>query len=535
MGILVASGSHDPKLREALAVILPDHAGRPATSRIGARTTLDALLRRAAVRRPDALALIDAPNRESFTDGNPGRLTFAEADRMVSAIAGRLRRMGLRTDCVVGIQIANTVESVLTLLGVLRAGLIAMPLPLLWRRAEAVAALSRVGVHALIVSGRIGTVDHYDLAMQIAVEIFPVRCVGGYGQPAPDGVIPFDDLYTAESLDPVPSFEQERAPDPGAHLAVVTWDVSPDGLLPVARSHAELIAGGLTVVLESRLPQDAVVLSPLTMSAFAGLAIAVVPWLLLGGTLVLHQPFDPEVLLTQLETTRTDTVVVPGPLAAQLADSGHLAGEGLSRVIGIWRTPEALARAVPWRGTTARMIDVQVFGETGLIAGSRGPGGEPEATPFGVVYAPRGPKGMVVAADIARTPHGTVALRSPMIPRVAFPPGAERGSLPYFKIDASGFVDTGYACHPDSAAMVVTDPPPGIVGIGGYRFALHELQDLVNSVDSGAGPLAVLPDALAGQRLAGTATDRDAIRASLAKRGANPLLVGAFRERPNAA
>ncbi len=44
----------------------------------------------------------------------------------------------------------NTVDSVLTLLGVLRAGLIAMPLPLLWRRADAVAALSRVGAKALI-------------------------------------------------------------------------------------------------------------------------------------------------------------------------------------------------------------------------------------------------------------------------------------------------------------------------------------------------------------------------------------------------
>ncbi len=53
---------------------------------------------------------------------------------MISAIAGRLRRMGLHTDAIVGLQLANTVESVLTLLAVLRAGLIAMPLPLLWRR-----------------------------------------------------------------------------------------------------------------------------------------------------------------------------------------------------------------------------------------------------------------------------------------------------------------------------------------------------------------------------------------------------------------
>ena len=82
-------------------MILNDPRGRPA-ARVGARVTLDELLRRAAQRRPGDIALIDPPNRESFTDGKPRRLSYAEADRMVSAIAGRLRRMGLHTDAIVG-------------------------------------------------------------------------------------------------------------------------------------------------------------------------------------------------------------------------------------------------------------------------------------------------------------------------------------------------------------------------------------------------------------------------------------------------
>src|SRR5262249_57032112 len=117
------------------------------------------------------------------------------------------------------------------------------------------------------------------------------------------------------------------------------------------------------------------------------------------------------------------------------------------------------------------MVDVQVFGETGVLAAARGPGGRPAATPFGVVFAPRGPKGTVVAAEIATTPIGTVALRGPMVPRAAFPPGAERSGLPHFKISGSGFVDTGYACHPDR--IVVTAPPPGIIRIRGYLFCLE--------------------------------------------------------------
>jgi hypothetical protein len=185
---------------------------------------------------------------------------------------------------------------------------------------------------------------------------------------------------------------------------------------------------------------------------------------------------------------------------------------------------------LPWRDPKTRLIDVQVFGETGIIATCRAADGRPAAIPFGVVFAPRGPKGAVVVAEIAPTANSTVALRGPMVPRAAFPPGAERSALPHFKIGNSGFVDTGYACRTDSP-MVVTGPPPGIACFGGYRFVMRELRDLVARPENGAGSLAVLPDALAGNRLAGTAADRALVQRSLAKLGANPLLVDAFRDR----
>src|SRR5262249_9760541 len=161
------------------------------------RSTIDDVFRRAAARRPDAIALADPPNRAAVTDGAPRRLTFAEADRMISAVALRLRRLGLGIDQVVGVQMADTVDAVVTLLGILRAGLIAAPLPLLWRQADCVAALNRIGARALIVNRRIGAVDHGELAMNVAAEVFEIRQVGAFGDDLPDGVIGFDDLYAA--------------------------------------------------------------------------------------------------------------------------------------------------------------------------------------------------------------------------------------------------------------------------------------------------------------------------------------------------
>ena len=93
------------------------------SAKAGTAATLDDLFRRAGVRHPDAVALADPPNRESFTDGVPRVLSFARADRAISMFAAKLRSFGLQTDSIVAIQLPNTVESIVAFLGVLRAGM----------------------------------------------------------------------------------------------------------------------------------------------------------------------------------------------------------------------------------------------------------------------------------------------------------------------------------------------------------------------------------------------------------------------------
>lgn len=515
-------------------MILGEANGQLPTNGVGGRATLDDLFRRAAERRPDAIALIDPPDRERVTDGAHRRLTYAEADRVISAIAGRLRRIGMRTDAIVGLQIANTVDCVLAFLAVLRAGMIAMPLPLLWRSAEISHALSRAGASALIVSGRIGGHDQHDDALRAAVETFHLRFVCGFGRDVPDGVVALGDLFTAEIPDPLPPApERPYPPGPAAHLAAITWDVSAAGAIPVARSHAELATGGLAVLLESRMRQDATILTTVTMSSFAGLATALLPWLLVGGTLALHHPFTPDAFVEQQGSMDLDAVILPGPMVAPLAEANVLTvGTGVSSVIAVWPAPDRLSRAPAWQDATTDMIDVQAFGEVGLIAARRGVGGRAGNVPFGPIVAPRGTKGGVVVGEVRPTPHGTVALRGPMVPRFPFPPGVEKTTLPQLKVARTGFVDTGFSCWSEqgNAPLVVSAPPPGMVSVGGYRFLMRDLEDAVARVDAEA-TLAALPDAMTGHRLAGSAADPIGVQQALAGNGANPLLVNAFRDR----
>ena len=437
----------------------------------GERTTLDDLFRNAVARRPDAIALRDPPNRPSFTSGAPHRLTYAQADHIVSAIAGRLRRLGLSTDSIVALQLPNTVESVLALLGVLRAGMIAAPLPLLWRRADAATALNRVGARAIVTTAQIGATDHCGLARDTAAEVFPIRYVCSFGENLPDGVIPLDDLMAGAPLLDPPGLAA-RDGNPAAHTAVVTFEVTADGLMPVARNHMELIAGGQAVRLEAQLEDDATILASCMNNSFAGLAAATLPWLLSGGTLSLHQPFDTATFAEQCRNDRCDAVVVPGPLMTRIAQAGLLTHDELKTILALWRVPERLTAGSAWRHSQAALVDIQAFGETALIAARRGPAGEPAEIPLGQVAVARDAYDAKLILETAVTDRGTLAMRGPMVPRYPFPPGAERAAMRCFMPDAIGFADTGYPCRAnrDGGDLTITGPPAGIVSVGGYRI-----------------------------------------------------------------
>ncbi len=489
------------------------------------RSTIDDIFCRAAARRPDAIALADPPNRADIAGGAPRRLTFAQADRIISAVAMRLRRLGLGIDQVVGLQMANTVDAVVTLLGIVRAGLIVTPLPLLWRQADCIAALDRIGARALIVSGRIGSVDHCELAMNVAAEVFHIRQVGGFGDNLPDGVIGFDDLYAAPAGEPLPSIS--RPVNPAAHVAAITWDVAPDGLVPVARSHVELLAAGAAIALEARVEQNAIILASLALPSLAGLALGVMPWLLIGGTLALHHPFDDEVFLRQARDEQCGVVIAPAAVALRLGESLAFSRRGeIKTIVAAWRAPERMAASATWSDPVIGLVDVPVFGETGIFATRRGGSGRSAPLALGPVTAPRGVPGALHVGEISRTEAGTVALRGPSVPRFPLPPEVDAAAKPSFVVGADGFADTGFPCTVDPATrtLTISGPPAGIIGVGGYRFAERALAAEV----APEGRIMAQPDALAGQRLAGSAPDAARMREELAGRGVNPLIAAAF-------
>ncbi len=494
-----------------------------------ASPTLDGLFRRILARKPDALALLDPLNKQRITGQPPKRLTFAQADRVISALSAHFIEAGLPANSVIAVQLPNTVEFMLTVLAAHRAGLIVALLPLLWRQAELTVALNRTGARAIVSMGKIDGVVHADLAMNAAAESFSIRHVCGFGGELPEGMASLD-LALSGQRSTTRTVTQD-----GRRAAMITFDVTVDGFRAVPRTHLHLIAGGLALSLESDMPQGATIMSAIAPSSFAGVTSSLLIWLLSGGTLALHHPFDSDVLERQINEQSCDTLIAPAQLALRLAEMDLPSRlPTLRNVIALWRAPEQVASSSVWTPQRATLTDVYLFGEAGLFGARRAADGTPALIRPGTHSAPREVQGSSIAGEILLTPKGTLALRGPMVTPAAYAPAPPSDSL--VAQPPGDFVDTDFAARLDrsTGAICITAPPSGIMAVGGYRFLSHDLQEWARRLGQGA-LLTALPDRLSGHRLAGRAQDNARAREALAELGLNPLMVEAFRDRVNSA
>lgn len=486
---------------------------------VAGHATLDGLLRRAADIRPHSPALSDAANRPHLIGGEPRHLTWGELDAVCDTLAARLRLLGLPTDSVVATQFALSSDAVIALLAIARAGLIAAPVPLGWGRRETVAHLQRLGARAILSTGRAGPLECADMMRFAAAEAFSVRAVMSIGGPALDGVMPMDD-----ALEPLVEGERiaiERSGNPADHVVLVTADAAPEGHLAVARSHNELIAGGLGAFMAGVPDETSVIAATLAPDGFAGLALQIVPWLMSGGHLIAHPPLALRALLDDLAETATSHLVLPAAAAPALARTAPEALASLRHLTLAARRADEVAMAVA-PGDLAHDTYF-IAGEVALARMS----GEDRAIPLGPDTFASGSGQAPVLVETRIGPAGTLQMRGAMVPQGAFPPGAERGLPPTWSTDADGFRDTGIPAASGKAAKsaVPAGPEAGIVAVGGRRFAESDLRAAYAEAGGEVAPV-IRPDALLGQRVSGIIGDGRALiglASRLAETGVTPL------------
>ena len=482
--------------------------GRKASSTgVAGRTTLDGLLRRAAEIRPAARALADAPNRPHLIGGEPRQLTWAELDRLVDMLAGHLRQMGLPTDAVVATQFAMSSDAIIAMLALSRAGCIAAPVPLGWGRRETAAHLQRLGARAILTAGRIGPLESADMMRFAAAEAFSVRFVLSLGGPELDGVIPLDDVLAA--TDGAPRVELERPDNPADHVAVITADAAAEGHYGVARSHNEVIAGGLAAFMAGVPDEHSVFAAALAPDAFAGMALQIVPWLMSGGTLIAHPPLALRIILDRLAADGVTHAVLPVAAGAAVLGCPLAQRPALRHLALLARRP---AGDLDLMDAEADGLAVDVFHGFGEAAIVRTLKGTPGTLMLGADTHTSGGGQSPLLVESRIGADGTLELRGAMVPQSAFPPGAENGLPPFWSVDAEGYRPTGFPAATDKQrkALTIGSREAGIVSIGGRRFPEAGLRAAYAEAGGEIAPV-IRPDPILGDRVSGVVGDGRAI------------------------
>ncbi|MCP3802955.1 fatty acid--CoA ligase family protein [Allokutzneria sp. A3M-2-11 16] len=190
-----------------------------------------------------------------------------------------------------------------------RLGGVVCPIPVQYREYELRALLPLAGARTLVTATRINGRRYAEFARQVCGDAVTVLA---FGAGVPRRVVQVD---AAEHEVPVRSYEA----DPN-HCVSICWTSGTEGTpKAVPRAHYDWLAIARACADAVALTADDVILSPFPLVNVAGIAGSVLPWLLSGCRLVLHQPFAPPTFVRQLSEEHVTCAVVPPAVLALLA------------------------------------------------------------------------------------------------------------------------------------------------------------------------------------------------------------------------
>ena len=308
----------------------------------GERTLADLFLETAA-RLHDAPAVVDAPNRSTIDGEAPCAWSWARLREEVGRWVEVLEQLGLRRDDVIVVQLPNTTTLHAIYLACAVTGIVVSPVPVQYRAHELGHVLARTGARRVITTRTVGRFAQARMWAELAAAQPGTPPVSALGDPsAPDwpaGIAPLRPLLEST---PAPDAEALRMRAAGAGVSAhdvltICWtsgtEAQPKG---VPRNHNEWLIVGRSVIDAGELHEGARLLIPFPFVNMAGLSTSFAAWLMVGGTLHHHHPFDLEVFVAQLRDHAMDyTVVAPAVLAMLLEQPHHLEGIDRSRLARI--------------------------------------------------------------------------------------------------------------------------------------------------------------------------------------------------------
>ena len=298
--------------------------------------TLGELFLTQAERLGARLAVADPPNRVQISGQAPLRWSWQELLVEVGRYAAFLHGQGLRKDDVLVMQLPNCVEMHALYLACAMLGVVVTPVPVQYRAHELAHVVATTQARLAVTTARVG---HYPLAehwVQHAEQLVGLEKIWSYGEAIPSGCA---DLRAALALCPVWDARTLRAhmQDIGltAHdVLTICWTSGTEAQAKgVPRNHNEWLIIGQSVMDAGQMQPGTQMLIPFPFVNMAGVSTSLVAWLMCGGGLYQHHPFDLDVFIQQLREQPVDySVAAPAVLNQLLKQPEKLAGVDLSRL-----------------------------------------------------------------------------------------------------------------------------------------------------------------------------------------------------------
>ena len=265
------------------------------------KTLLDDF-REHAANTPGRIAFVDPPNKMDLLGREPERITYADFNAAVEGVAAGFAAAGIKKDDIILAQIPNCWELGMLYLAAARAGAILSPTPMQWRAKEFKYTAGLTEAAAYIGVKDFHGFGHLDMALEVQKEVPTLRNVFSY-----------EDLRSMAENKPDPALDE--IPLCGDDIFTICWtsgtEAQPKGC-PL--SHNNWRCQSALAATGGAEPGD-IMLTAGPMVNMGAVGTVFVPWIVYGGTVVLHHPFEPALLLKQLATENIQyTLLVPAVL-----------------------------------------------------------------------------------------------------------------------------------------------------------------------------------------------------------------------------
>lgn len=258
-------------------------------------------------KNPDKVCLVDPLNRQELVGSEPERLTYKELDRAVDATAEGLLKLGIKKDDIVIIQLPNVWELAMLYLAISRAGALASPIPMPWRSSEFEYVLELTEARAFITVEDFRGFKHKEMSEKAQI-----------AYPSLQHIITLPEIREMSKGEITEKLEELHID--ANDIFTLCWssgtEADPKGC-PLSHNNWIYQASFCYETAPIEPGDNLITAGPLVNMASIGTVY--IEWVIGGGKLVLHHPFDGPSFIKQLIMEEIHyTLLVPAVVNALL-------------------------------------------------------------------------------------------------------------------------------------------------------------------------------------------------------------------------